>query len=426
MNVRDSEQIAYLLRGRGYELVDHAIAADLIILNTCSIREKAAQKIMSQLGRYRVLKQENPEIIIAVGGCLAQHMGETLLERVPHLDFVFGTHNIHLVPELVEQTEATRGKRIETAFHPVIPSMSIATPGDARRVSAFVTIMQGCNNYCAYCVVPFLRGPEQSRPSGDILAEIGMLLSEGVKEVTLLGQNVNSYGQTLSEEINFPILLRQIAELDGLERIRFTTSHPKDLSEELILCFGGLRVLCDHIHLPVQSGANTVLQAMNRKYTRETYLEKVARLREVCPGMAITTDIIVGFPGETDRDFEETLDLMDKIQFDNLFSFKYSEREGTAAASFPDKVPEGIKAGRLQTLQAHQEGHTLAKNQAMEGRVVQVLVEGRSKNSPEDMSGRTTTNKIVNFRGTEDMVGQLVPVRIKRGYLHSLRGEREG
>ena len=425
MNVRDSEQIAFLVRGCGYESADNADDADLIILNTCSIREKAAQKIMSQLGRYRALKKMNPQMIIAVGGCLAQHMGESLLERVPHLDFIFGTHNIHRIPELIAHAETTGERSIATSFHPVIPSLNMATVPEKKCVSAFVTIMQGCNNFCAYCVVPFLRGPEQSRPSAEIINEIRMVLAEGVKEVTLLGQNVNSYGQTLSEGVDFPALLRKIAEFDGLDRIRFTTSNPKDLSGELIRCFKELPILCDHIHLPVQSGANTVLQAMNRKYTREVYLERVERLREACPGIAITTDMIVGFPGETDKDFEDTLDLMDKIQFDNLFSFKYSEREGTAAVSFPGKVSEDIKAKRLQRLQAHQETHTLAKNQAMEGRKVCVLVEGRSKNSPEDMSGRTTTNRIVNFRGPEEIVGQLVSVRIKRGYLHSLRGDRE-
>lgn len=425
MNVRDSEQIASLMQGQGYAYADDAAEADVIILNTCSIREKAAQKIMSQLGRYRVLKNENPKLIIAVGGCLAQHMGETLLERVPHLDFIFGTHNIHRVPNLVAHVETTRERSIATDFHNVIPSLNMVAVPEKRSVTAFVTIMQGCNNYCAYCVVPFLRGPEQSRPSGEIINEIRTLLAVGVKEVTLLGQNVNSYGQTLSEGVDFPALLRKMGDLDGLERIRFTTSHPKDLSGELIRCFKDLPMLCDHIHLPVQSGSNAVLEAMNRKYSREVYLERVERLREACPGIAITTDMIVGFPGESDKNFEDTLALMDKIQFDNLFSFKYSEREGTAAVAFSGKVPEDVKANRLQKLQAHQETYTLAKNQAEEGRIVRVLVEGRSKNSSEDMSGRTTTNRIVNFRGSEELIGQLVPVRIRRGYLHSLRGERE-
>jgi len=423
MNVHDSEQIVALMARKGYQPAHDVTDASLIIVNTCSIREKAAQKIMSQLGRYRSLKNSNPGVIIGVGGCLAQHMGKMLLERVPHLDLVFGTHNIHRLPDLVTLIEETGERLVETSVYDAIPSLTMIAAPERGRISAFVTIMQGCNNYCAYCVVPYLRGREASRPSLNIVEEMQLLAKQGVKEVTLLGQNVNSYGRTLSEGIRFPELLRRIRTVEGIERIRFTTSHPKDLSDDLIRCFTGVPEVCEHIHLPVQSGSDKILKRMNRGYTRASYLESVDKLRQSCPEIAITSDIIVGFPGETEDDFNLTLDMMDKIRFDNLFSFKYSEREGTAAVHFTDKVPEEIKTERLKVLQSLQETHTLEKNQAMEGRRFDVLVDGWSKNNPDDPSGRTRTNKIVNFRGPEDLIGKTVSVRIKKAFLHSLRGE---
>jgi len=425
MNVHDSEQMAALMGQHGYETVADAADADLILVNTCSIREKAAQKIMSQLGRYRSIKRSRPETIIGVGGCLAQHLGEDLVTRNPHVDLVFGTHNLHRLPEMVIRIEQSGEKVIETSLAPVVPSLGIRVAPRENAISAFVTIMQGCNNYCAYCVVPFLRGPETSRPGEDILNEIKMLVDGGIREVTLLGQNVNSYGHTLSPRTSFPELLRGVGRIDGLERIRFTTSHPKDLSDDLVRCFGEIRSLCEHIHLPAQSGSDRILRAMNRGYTSEEYRNRVKCLREQCPEIAVTSDMIVGFPGETNEDFQRTLDLMETIRFDNLFSFKYSERKGTAAVHFPDPVPETEKAERLETLQARQEGHTLEKNRDLEGRLVEVLVEGRSKNSPDDMSGRTRTNRIVNFTASADTVRKTVPVRIERAFLHSLRGKIE-
>jgi tRNA-2-methylthio-N6-dimethylallyladenosine synthase len=283
--------------------------------------------------------------------------------------------------------------------------------------------MQGCDNFCSYCVVPYLRGGEISRPSKDILDEIRKLVEHGVKEVTLLGQNVNSYGKGLSEEISFSDLIKSIDGIEGLERIRFTTSHPKDLTDELINSFGKLDKFCEYIHLPFQAGSNSILSRMNRGYTREDYLARVERLREVCPGIAISSDAMVGFPGETEADFEATLELMEIIRFDNLFSFKYSEREGTKAVSLNQKIPEKEKSRRLDLLQKLQDRHTLERNKAMIGKTVSVLVEGISKNSAKDVMGRTRTNKIVNFRGQEDLYGKTVNVHINAGYLHSLRGE---
>ena len=423
MNVHDSEQIIALMDRCGYEPVTDAESAGLIIVNTCSIREKAAQKIMSQLGRYRQLKLDNPRLIIGVGGCLAQHMGESLLERVPHLDLVFGTHNLHQLPDLVRAIEKKRRRIVETGYPDVAPPMGRIAPPVGHAVTAFVTIMQGCDNYCAYCVVPYLRGRETSRPWQEIAREIEMLTQRGVRDVTLLGQNVNSYGRTLADGVDFPGLLRKIQQIEGIGRIRFTTSHPKDLSDDLIRCFAELPSLCEHIHLPVQSGSDRILQAMNRGYGRDLYMERIDKLRSAVSGMAVTSDVIVGFPGETEEDFRLTLEMMDKIRFDNLFSFKYSQREGTAAVELDDKVPEAVKAERLSILQSLQESHTQARNQETVGRTVEVLVEGRSKNSPEDVSGRTRTNKIVNFRGPGDLTGHCVQVHVKKAFLHSLRGE---
>lgn len=423
MNVHDSEQIATLLENAGYEATGQAQQADLIILNTCSIREKAAQKVYSQLGRYKDYKTENPNLIIGIGGCLAQQWGEKFFKKAPCLDIVFGTHNIHNLPELIKNVQRSSRRIADTAF-----SIERRLGGKRSRplighANAYVTIMQGCNNFCAYCVVPYLRGPEESRELVDIIQEVESLAVQGIKEITLLGQNVNSYGQTLSTKPDFAKLLRAVATVEGIERIRFTTSHPKDLSPELIHCFEEVDSLCEHIHLPVQSGSNKVLQDMNRSYFKEEYLQKVAALRAACPGISITSDVIVGFPGETDADFEETIDLLDKIRFDNLFSFKYSEREGTAAAKFDKKVSERIKSVRLKSLQLLQEQHTLDKNREMLGKVWDVLVEKRSKGSADEVMGRTRTNKIVNLTGGSKLIGKTIPVFITHAYQHSLHGE---
>lgn len=423
MNVHDSEQMATLLSGIGYKPTDNVKLADLIILNTCSIREKAAQKVYSQLGRLLKQKEQNPKLIIGVGGCLAQHLGKKFYQKAGHLDFVFGTHNIHLLPRIIVSVEKERKKITEIDFHKSLNSICLFVKPQKGTISSFVTIMQGCNNFCAYCVVPYLRGPEMSRPSVQILEEIRRLADLGVKEITLLGQNVNSYGRTLNEESNFTSLIKKIAKISGLERIRFTTSHPRDLSEELISCFSEEKKLCRHIHLPVQSGSNRILELMNRGYTIEEYIKKIENLRKLTPDISITSDVIVGFPGETKKDYQETIDMMEKIRFDSLFSFKYSEREGTAAQKLKGKVEEGEKLRRLEQLQKLQDQHTQEKNNALEGSTQELLVEGKSKNSESDLMGRTSSWKIVNFKGTEDLIGKLVDVKISKAYLHSLRGK---
>jgi len=425
MNVQDAEKMAALLKETGYETTDDPGRADLILINTCSIREKAAQKIYSQLGRFRALKEERPKLIIGVGGCLAQQWGERFFQRVPYLDLVFGTHQIHRLPELVDALEQTGGRRVETGFCDSVRSLDIPAQPPTGAVSSFVTIMQGCNNYCAYCVVPHVRGREESRPLPEIVGEVEALTRRGVREVTLLGQNVNSYGKTGSDDRDFADLIRALGRIDGIGRIRFTTSHPKDLSSRLIDCFQKVEPLCEHIHLPVQSGSDRVLRRMNRGYTAEAYLEKVAALRKACPGISITSDVIVGFPGEEEEDFRATLALLEKVRFDNLFSFQYSEREGTAAVGMDRKVCGAVKKERLKTLQALQAEHTLEKNRTCVGQTQQVLVEGPSKKGSREMTGRTRGNRIVNFPGKRELIGKTVSVRISEAFLHSLHGVME-
>jgi len=422
MNVHDSEQIAALLADIGYKTTDNKKLADLILLNTCSIREKAAQKFFSELGRLVKLKEENPALIIGVGGCLAQHLGGRIFKKVAQVDLVFGTHNIHLLPELISTLQKEKTKIMQIDFQKSLNSIGVFAPPEKGAVSAFVTIMQGCNNFCAYCVVPYLRGPEMSRSPEDIIEEIKKLTDYGIKEITLLGQNVNSYGNNLGNS-SFASLIKKIVKVDGIERIRFTTSHPKDLSEELINCFAEEEKLCEHIHLPAQSGSNRVLALMNRGYTVKEYRAKVDHLRRVCPQISITSDIIVGFPGEGENDYQETIDMMEKIRFDSVFSFKYSERKGTAAQNLGGKVDESEKLRRLKELQFLQDEYTLEKNAALEGTGQELLVEGKSKTSGNDMMGRTRSWKIVNIKGDHDLVGKIVNVKISKAYLHSLRGE---
>jgi tRNA-2-methylthio-N6-dimethylallyladenosine synthase len=423
MNVHDSEQMAALLAQSGYKITDNLKLADLILLNTCSIREKATQKVYSELGRLGKVKEQNPDLIIGVGGCLAQHLGAKFHKRVRHLDFVFGTHNIHRLPEMIASVKKKREKITNVDFHKSLNSIGIYAPPVNGSISAFVTIMQGCNNFCAYCVVPYLRGPEMSRKPEDVINEITRLADNGIKEVTLLGQNVNSYGKTLGNGFNFTALIKKTGKISGLERIRFTTSHPRDLSEELINCFAEEEKLCEHIHLPVQSGSSRILALMKRGYTSEEYIMKVDALRKVNPMISITSDIIVGFPGETQKDYEETIDMMEKIRFDSTFSFKYSERTGTVAQKLEGKIIEGEKQQRLEQLQALQNKHTLEKNMELEGSRQELLIEGKSRNSENDLMGRARSWKIVNFKGEPELMGKLVNVNITKAYLHSLRGK---
>jgi tRNA-2-methylthio-N6-dimethylallyladenosine synthase len=375
------------------------------------------------LGRYKWLKEKRGTII-GVAGCVAQQEGEKLLDRIPYLDMVIGTHAIPMIPQLLQKIEVSGERVCETSFDQDGKYLKAVLPEKPlEKVKSYVTIMQGCDHFCSFCVVPYVRGREKSRSSEEIIEEVRYLAKMGAKEVCLLGQNVNGYGKGLEEEMSFSELLGRIHPIGGIERIRFTTSHPKDLSEELIQSFIKLEKLCEHIHLPFQSGSNKVLKAMHRGYTKQSYLQKAYRLKEVCPSLAITADVIVGFPGEEEEDFRETLDLMEKVQFDDLFSFKYSPRKETRAAQFEDKVEEKVKQERLSILQEIQKETTLRKNQELEGRVEEVLVEGSSKQSTQDVTGRTRSNKIVNFGGDLDLVGKLVPVRIVKAYAHSMRGE---
>jgi tRNA-2-methylthio-N6-dimethylallyladenosine synthase len=423
MNEHDSERMLRMLEGFHYTETKEASKADLILINTCSVREKPEHKVYSALGRFRKLK-ERRGMVIGVAGCVAQQEGERMLDRVPYLDLVIGTHAIPMLAELLERIEVSGQRVCETRFDrsgeylkALLPEKPLA------KVKSYVTIMQGCDHFCSFCIVPYVRGGERSRPSWEILKEIRHLAEMGVKEVFLLGQNVNGYGKGLEGEVDFPSLLDQINEVEGIERIRFTTSHPADLSDALIQDFSKLEKLCEHIHLPFQSGSDRILKAMHRGYTRESYLERTERLKEICPSIAITADVIVGFPGEEEEDFRETLDLMEKVRFDDLFSFKYSPRKGTRAAQLQNQVEEEVKQDRLSILQKIQREITFEKNQALEGQLEEVLVEGLSKQSNREVAGRTRSNKIVNFAGDFSLVGKSIPVKVVKAYPHSLRGE---
>jgi tRNA-2-methylthio-N6-dimethylallyladenosine synthase len=422
MNENDSERMLRLLEASDYSETRNPEKADLILINTCSVREKPEHKVYSALGRFRGLKNGRGAVV-GVTGCVAQQEGERLLDRVPYLDLVVGTHAIPLLPQLVHRVEVLGERICETGWDAEGKYLKAILPqGSMTSVKSYVTIMQGCDHFCSFCIVPYVRGRERSRPSGEVIEEVRHLAARGVKEVCLLGQNVNSYGKGLSGEVDFADLLREIDAIEGIERIRFTTSHPEDLSEKLIRSFGRLEKLCEHIHLPFQSGSDRILKRMHRGYTRASYLEKIDRLRKACPPMAITADAIVGFPGEEEKDFEETLDLLGRVRFDELFSFKYSSRKGTRAAQFEDHVEPQVKQERLSVLQKLQKEITLEKNEALEGSSEEVLVEGSSKQGSRDVTGRTRSNKIVNFEGDRSLRGALVTVRITQAYAHSLRG----
>lgn len=446
MNVYDSEKTAKVLTPLGYKITSSMNKADLIILNTCSIREKAEQKVFSFLGRLSNLKRNNPNLIIGVGGCVAQQEGKKILQRVPHTDLVFGTHAIPRLPEIIKQIEKKRHKVVDIdMLKTIVETEPVADNNDKEKSSGFVTIIQGCENYCTYCVVPYVRGVEISRKPDNIIQEIKSLVKHGAKEVTLLGQNVNSYGKK-EKLCSFSELLAMINEIDELSRIRFTTSHPKDLSNDLVACFKNLPKLCNHMHLPVQSGSNNILKKMNRAYTKGLYLDKIDRLRKICPDIAITSDIIVGFPGETDADFNETVSLIKQVEYDGLFAFIYSDRPNAPASSFPEKVSQQTKKNRLQHILELQSIYTLKKNRALTGSTVPVLVEGLSKmqnkkhltNSKNSLqwTGRTTTNKIVNFTNEDSQVnidtnklsenifnGMLLDIKIEKAFSHSLWGK---
>jgi tRNA-2-methylthio-N6-dimethylallyladenosine synthase len=425
MNQYDSDRIERIMARRGYRKTDRIDAADLVLLNTCTVRDKAEQKVYSVLGSWKELKKLRDSVIIGVGGCVAQQEGEALLKRVPHLDLVFGTQNIHKLPQMVEQVEAAQARPVEIAFYrdPAYMEDPDGKPR-VRGVKAYVTIMQGCNKVCSFCIVPHVRGRELSRPSASIVAEVETLAQQGVIEVMLLGQNVNSYGKLIPGELSFAALLGRIDSIAGLERVRFTTSHPQDLSAELIDAFAGLEHLCEHLHLPVQSGSDSVLARMRRGYTRREYLERILRLRGRCPEVALSTDIIVGFPGETDAEFEQTLELLEQLEYDEIFSFMYSPRPQTVSAKiYADDIPEETKKERLTKVQTLQRGISLAKNRRRIGVTEEILVDGPSRLGNGQIMGRTRSNRIVNVAGPENLVGRLVPVRISGATATSLVGE---
>ena len=424
MNVVDSERIADMLTQIGYRQTDDAEQADLVLLNTCSVRDKAERKVYGHLGRFKPLKEQKPELIVGVGGCVAQQEGERLLEKIPHLDIVFGTHNVHKLPEMVQLVEQKQGRFQETEFLDQETRLQLFPQRrGGEEITRFVTVMQGCDNFCSYCIVPHVRGREISRPSGEILQEITELSAEGVKEVTLIGQNVNSYGNRVDGELSFARLLEAVAEINGIERIRFTTSHPKDISDELIACFGRIDKICKHIHLPVQCGSDRILKQMNRGYTRAHYLDRIARLKSACPEIRLTTDIIVGFPGETEADFAETLSLVETVGYADAFTFFYSARPGTTAAELKDDLSSDEKQQRFdRLLKLQQETSSRIWSQDVDS-ILPVLVEGESRQGSGQLYGRTTWNRIVNFTGEDDLIGTVVPVRIVKNNRNTQLGE---
>jgi tRNA-2-methylthio-N6-dimethylallyladenosine synthase len=439
MNERDSEIMAQSLSGYGYIEGMDIYDADLVILNTCSIRAKAEQKVMSLLGYLRKIKAQRPDMKICVAGCVAQQEGDGIIQKMPHVDLVIGTQNIYNLGKLLENTATGKGKVVTNLADSYdiprfLPELSPPdTSGDvpfspqAPVFRKFVTIMQGCNNYCTYCVVPYTRGREISRKVEDIIDEVRILIKSGVREVTLLGQNVNSYGKTntiaAGEGYNFSNLLKEVAAIEGLTRLRFTTSNPKDLTDELMRCFQDIENLCPQFHLPVQAGSGDILKRMNRKYSVAQYLEKVNKLHEYCPDIALTTDIIVGFPGETDKDFEGTMELLERVRFHGSFSFKYSDRPGTRASQFTDKVDEAVKSARLAQFQKRQDEISLERNKEYIGMIKKVMIEEAGKNGSK---GRTDTNHIVHFEECLPFApGDIVPAKIYFAGQHSLKGKVE-
>jgi tRNA-2-methylthio-N6-dimethylallyladenosine synthase len=413
MNVHDSEKILGTLEHEGFTVTADPREADLIVFNTCSIRQKAEQKFFSELGRMKSYKKINPGLKIAVAGCIAQQEGKRIFKRAPHVDFVFGPQNIMALKGFLAGGRAS----VAIEENPGIAEEDLPVRRSAG-ISAWVTIMYGCNNFCSYCVVPYTRGRERSRPSEHILSEVSELSEKGFREITLLGQNVNSY----KSDIGFPDLLRRLNRIGGIERIRFVTSHPKDLSETLIDAMAELHKVCEHIHLPLQSGSTDILRRMNRRYTFEEYMARVGNLRAKIPGIAITSDIISGFPGETDEDHKLTLEALKEIEFDGIFAFKYSPRPGTKASQMKGHLPEEKKSERLFDILSLQDRITEEKNRSLEDSVQEVLVEGPGESGNGDMTGRTRTNKIVDFPAHGVRDGQLLRVVISRGRKHSLEG----
>ncbi|MBU5482819.1 tRNA (N6-isopentenyl adenosine(37)-C2)-methylthiotransferase MiaB [Clostridium sp. MSJ-11] len=424
MNEEDSEKLSGMLRNIGYSNTEDKEKANIIIFNTCCVRENAELKVYGNLGALKKLKKENPDLIIAVCGCMMQQegMAEGIIKKFPFVDIIFGTHNSHKFPEYLNRAKQ-EGKSIIEIWNEeegVVEGLPIDRKSD---VKAFVTIMYGCNNFCTYCIVPYVRGRERSRKPEDIEEEIQSLVKKGYKEITLLGQNVNSYGKDLVPLLSFSQLLRRLNEIEGLERIRFMTSHPKDLTDDVIDAISECDKLCEHIHLPVQSGSAKILKKMNRSYDREQYLELVKKIKERIPGVALSTDIIVGFPGETEEDFEETLSLIKEVEYDTAFTFIYSKRKGTPADEMEEQIADDVKHKRFNRLIDTVNKIFEKKNKEYEGRVVEILVEGESKTSDDRLMGRTRTGKLVNFYGDKSNIGKFIEVKIVKSNSFSLTGE---
>lgn len=424
MNEEDSEKISGMLKLKNYEYVNTREDADLIVFNTCCVRENAEQKVFGHLGILKNLKEKKKDLIIAVCGCMTQQKGmaEEISKKFSFVDIIIGTHNAYKFSEYL--TRVLGGERpivdVWDKEKDIVEDIPVDRLSD---IKAFVTIMYGCNNFCTYCIVPYVRGRERSRTPEDIEREIKSLVSKGYKEITLLGQNVNSYGKGLEPKIDFAGLLRRLDKIEGLERVRFMTSHPKDLSDEVIEAIAECDKLCEHIHLPVQSGSSTILKKMNRHYTREQYLELVERIKKRIPNVSLSTDIIIGFPGETEEDFNETLDLVKKVQYDSAFTFLYSRRKGTPANEYEDQISEKVKHDRFDRLVTTLNEISEKKNKAYQDKVVEVLVEGFSKNDETKLMGRTRTSKLVNFTGNKNNIGKLVNVKITEAKSFSLLGE---
>ncbi|MGM0652513.1 MAG: tRNA (N6-isopentenyl adenosine(37)-C2)-methylthiotransferase MiaB [Bacillota bacterium] len=423
MNEHDTEIISALIENMGYFATSEPEEADLIIINTCAVRKKPEDKVASLLGKFAALKTEKPGLIIAVGGCMSQQedTAKYLKNRFPYLDLIFGTHALPRLPELINEA----GSRKDTIIE--IEESYLAREGlpvaHSCGFKAWLPVIYGCDNYCSYCIVPYVRGRERSRAMGEIIAEAEILASRGYIELTLLGQNVNSYGQDLPGQVTFARLLTELNQVEGLERIRFMTSHPKDLSTDLIEIVKNGEKVCEHFHLPVQSGSNRILKAMNRRYTREHYLELVGAIKDSIPGVALTSDIIVGFPGEEEEDFLSTIDLLEKARFDNAFSFLYSPRKNTAADELTDTLTYTEKENRLQRLNQVQHRISRELNENLAGQTVELLVEGKSKGNPDIQSGRTRTNKLVHFKSSEDLTGKLAKVKITEVHTWHLFGK---
>jgi tRNA-2-methylthio-N6-dimethylallyladenosine synthase len=424
MNEYDSDKMADVLAASdGFEKTADPANADLILFNTCSVREKAQEKVFADLGRVREFKQANPDVLIGVGGCVASQEGGEIVRRAPFVDLVFGPQTLHRLPELIAQRRATGKAQVDISF-PEIEKFDHMPPARVEGASAFVSIMEGCSKYCSFCVVPYTRGEEFSRPLVDVLREIRDLAGKGVKEVTLLGQNVNAYRGELDDgtPADFALLLAQVAKIERIERIRYTTSHPLEFTQRLIDAYTKIPKLVSQLHLPVQSGSDRVLAAMKRNYTAMEYRSIIRRLRAARPDISISSDFIVGFPGETDQDFEQTMKLIEDVRFDGSFSFIYSPRPGTPAANLPDDTPHAVKLARLQRLQSRIQEFSEEYSNVMVGTRQRVLVEGVSRKSASDVAARTDNNRVVNFEGPSRLIGHFMEVDITGAYPHSLRG----